>query len=93
MTDEDDWLAHETLTAPEWKAVEELAYKAPNHFEVSANLNIGETLIARLIGYRIAETGPPLSAYQARGYDVGYGLSKFGWRVKERGRYPARKKS
>ncbi|WP_066726017.1 MULTISPECIES: hypothetical protein [Hyphomicrobiales] len=56
MDDEEGWLAHEALDFHEWKAVEELAYKAPTQFVVSANLSAGATILTRLVAWRIVET-------------------------------------
>nr|WP_156449964.1 hypothetical protein [Bradyrhizobium sp. CCH5-A9] len=92
MDDEEGWLAHEALDFHEWKAVEELAYKAPTQFVVSANLSAGATILTRLVAWRIVETGPPSQADRARGHEIGYALSKLGWRLKQRGRYPPKKK-
>lgn len=93
MTEADeDFLANTALDAHEWRGVGQLA-NALGEFEPLAKRgNLGETVAERLVSLGIAEKGPSSSAYAARGMPVGYRLTELGWKLKDRGRYPKRKR-
>ncbi|WP_145619711.1 hypothetical protein [Nitrospirillum bahiense] len=84
--DDDTFLNITTLTAHEWRGVEQLA-NAISEFEPLAKRgNLGVVVAERLVDLRLAEKGPCSPRYAAIGYTEGYRLSDLGWKVKQRGR-------
>lgn len=86
--DDEDFLAHESLDAREFKAVEEVAYKAPTDPVILADLKIGRIVIDRLVAKGLVDKVTPTPPYLARGYDTAYQLSTLGMKVRDRGRHP-----
>lgn len=90
--DEEYFLANTALDAHEWRGVGQLA-NALSIFEPLAKRgNLGEVVADRLVSLGLAEKGPSSDRYFAIGMKVGYRLSELGWKVKDRGRYPRRKR-
>lgn len=89
MTDDNqDFLATVSLTAHEWRGVNELA-NALNDLEPLAKRgNLGQTVVDRLVAIGLAEEGPVDARYAAGGYRTGYRLTDLGRKVRERGRRP-----
>lgn len=87
MNDETDFLENETLSAIEWKGVQEIEYKAPVDPVVLADLKVGAVGIENLVSKGLVERCAPTPAYAARGYETAFKLSPLGMKVLERGRY------
>lgn len=86
------FLANIALDAHEWRGVEQLA-NAIDIFEPLAKRgNLGEVIAERLVNQGLAERGATSDRYQAIGMKIGYRLSELGWRVKDRGRFPRKRK-
>lgn len=90
MTDDEDFLANETLSAVEWNGIREVEYKAPSTPVILADLKLGAVMIDNLVAKGLVEKCAPPTAYAERGYDAAFKLSPLGLKVLERGRYPKR---
>ncbi len=87
-SEEKSFLDEVSLDAHEWRGLVELG-KALFEFEpLAKRVNLGETVLKRLIALGLAEEGPSSSAFQGRGLMVGYRQTRLGMLVEERGRYP-----
>lgn len=89
--DQKDFVENEALDAHEWRGLCELG-KAIRDFEpLEKRINLGETVLKRLIKLGLAEEGPTSPANQARKLHIGYRQTYLGMLVQERGQHPRRK--
>ena len=93
MTEEEEYfLANTALDAHEWRGVGQLANALSDFEPLAKRGNLGEVVADRLVRLGLAEKGPSSDRYASIGMSVGYRLSELGWRVKERGRWPRRRR-
>lgn len=92
-TDNDEhFLSHESLDAHEWRGVCQLV-NALNDFEpLAKRARLGEVVAERLVSLGLVEKGPVVDRYRWTDDTVGYRLTELGWKVKDRGRHPRRKR-
>lgn len=93
MTETDeDFLANTALDAHEWRGVRQLANALSDFEPLAKRGNLGEVVAERLVRLGLAEKGPCSDRYASIGMPVGFRLRELGWRVKERGRWPRRRR-
>lgn len=90
VTDDEDFLANEALSAHQWRGLKDLASALSDMEPLAKRGNLGEVVAEQLVALGLAERGPCIERYAAIGYDIGYRVSELGWKVLDRGRWPKR---